>query len=184
MGQNLGEDKKMRRRSLLAGGSAALLSTPAIAQDQRAKTLRFVPRAGLGSLDPVQANSFSVGTHGHYVFDALYAAGPDLRPRPQMAAGHEVSDDGRTWRLFLRDGLTFHDGTPVRAIDCATSLRRWCHAQSPFGQQLAKVVETWGARDDRTIELKLTQPFPLLLEAITGPAFYIAAIMPERLAKT
>ena len=27
----------------------------------------------------------------------------------------DIEDDGRTWRMTLRDGLRFHDGEPVRA---------------------------------------------------------------------
>lgn len=49
------------RRSLLQGGAAALLSAPlagrlsapALAQDSRAATLRFVPQANLSALDPI-----------------------------------------------------------------------------------------------------------------------------------
>ena len=29
----------------------------------------------------------------------------DLSPRPQMVAGHTVSDDGRTWQFPLREGV-------------------------------------------------------------------------------
>ncbi|MFZ0017743.1 MAG: ABC transporter substrate-binding protein [Acetobacteraceae bacterium] len=53
-----------------------------------------------------------------------YAADGNLMPRPQIASGHEVSDDGRIWRIRLRDGLRFHDATPVRAADCIASLHR------------------------------------------------------------
>ena len=43
----------MRRRTLLTGGAATLLATPAIGQGTRAGTLRFVPAANLGVLDPI-----------------------------------------------------------------------------------------------------------------------------------
>jgi indolepyruvate ferredoxin oxidoreductase beta subunit len=36
-----------------------------------------------------------------------------------------LEDGGRTWRITLREGLRFHDGTPVLARDCVASLRRW-----------------------------------------------------------
>src|SRR5580658_296536 len=176
------ETKAMRRRALLTGGSAALLAAPVIAEDQRAATLRLVPAANLSILDPIWSTDPVSSAHGYYVFDSLYAVDGDLVPRPQMASGHEVADDGRTWRIRLRDGLAFHDATPVRAIDCVASLQRWC-VRKPFGQLLAKAVETWGARDDRTIEIRLTRPFPLLLEAIAMPDSE-ALIMPERLART
>jgi peptide/nickel transport system substrate-binding protein len=172
----------MRRRTFLAGGSAAFLAAPAIAQDSRAGTLRFVPAANLSVLDPIWSTDPVSSAHGCYVFDSLYAVDGELRPRPQMASGHEVSDDGRTWRIRLRDGLTFHDATPVRATDCVASLRRWS-ARKPFGQLLAKAVDSWLAPDDRTIEIRLTRPFPLLLNAIATPDSE-ALIMPEHLART
>ena len=40
-----------------------------------------------------------------------------MTARPQMAAGHELSDDKLRWRITLRDGLVFHDGEKVRAAE-------------------------------------------------------------------
>jgi ABC-type transport system substrate-binding protein len=97
-------------------GAAALLPAPAVAQSARASTLRFVPSSDLVILDPVWTTAGVTMEHAYYVFDMLYAVDSNLRPHPQMAEGHTVSDDGRTWRIRLRDGLKFHDGEPVRAI--------------------------------------------------------------------
>ena len=72
----------------------------------------------------------------------------DFEPQPQMAEGHEVLNDGKTWRIELRDGLGFHDSAPVEAADCVASLKRWCQ-RDPYGQLLAKVVESWQVVDDR-----------------------------------
>jgi peptide/nickel transport system substrate-binding protein len=172
----------MRRRALLTG-AAALLAAPAIAQPAKATTLRFVPQANLSVLDPVWTTATVTANHGYYVFDTLYACDSQLRPQPQMAEGHEVSDNGRTWRIRLREGLKFHDNTPVRATDCIASLQRWCKRES-FGQLLAAVVESWKALDDRTLEIRLTRPFPLLTTAIGKPDSTVAFMMPERLAQT
>ena len=172
----------MQRRRFLGSGlaTASLLAAPAIAQP--ASVLRFIPQANLTVLDPVWTTATVTFNHAWYVFDTLYGTDSQGRHRPQMAEGHTVSDDGRAWRFRLRDGLFFHDGEPVRALDCAVSLARWAK-RDPFGQLLDRVVDTWGAADDRTVEIKLKRPFPLLLDAIAksdGAAF----IMPERLAKT
>jgi peptide/nickel transport system substrate-binding protein len=117
----------MHRRTFLkaSAAGAVALATPAIAQPTRASTLRFVPQANLTSLDPIWTTATVTSNHGYYVYDTLYSADSQLRPQPQMAEGHEMSDDGRIWRIRLREGLRFHDNTPVRGIDCAASLERW-----------------------------------------------------------
>ncbi|HYF08305.1 MAG TPA: ABC transporter substrate-binding protein [Acetobacteraceae bacterium] len=172
----------MHRRSLMAG-AAALIAAPAVAQNTRATTLRFVPQANLSVLDPIFTTATVTGNHGYYVFDTLYGVDADLKPHPQMAEGHEVLENGRLWRFGLREGLRFHDGEPVRARDCIASIRRWC-AREPFGQLLARVVAEWRAPDDRTMELRLSRPFPLMLDALSKPEASTPFIMPERLAQT
>ena len=172
----------MRRRAFLATAASAL-AAPALAQPGRVATLRFVPQSNLVSLDPIWTTATVTANHGYYVYDTLYGVDGRMRPQPQMAEGHETSDDGRTWRIRLRDGLLFHDGTPVRAIDCAASLKRFAAADE-FGKLLGRVVERWGAADDRTLEIKLTKPFPLLLDVLAKTDSRVPFIMPERLAQT
>ncbi len=167
----------------LAAAGVGRLAAPAVAQDTRATTLRFVPQANLSVLDPIFTTATVTGGHGYTIFDTLYGVDADLRPRPQMAEGHEVLDNGRTWRIRLREGLRFHDGAPVRAADCIASIRRWC-AREPFGQLLARVAEEWRAIDDRNFEIRLKRPFPLLLDALSKPDASTPFIMPERLART
>ncbi|MBO1076823.1 ABC transporter substrate-binding protein [Roseomonas marmotae] len=175
----------MHRRTLLQGAALGglALARPALAQPTRGSTLRFVPQANLTALDPIWTSAIVTQIHGYHVFDTLYGVDGNQRALPQMAEGHTVSDDRRTWRIRLREGLRFHDGEPVLARDAAASLERWSK-RDPFGQTLAKVVESWGTADDRTIEIKLTRPFPMLLDAIAKPDANIAVIMPERLART
>jgi len=176
----------MRRRTLLQAATAlpaAALARPAIGQDMRARTLRFVPQANLTSLDPIWTTAAVTENHGWTVFDTLYGMTEDLQVRPQMAEGHEVSEDGRTWRIRLREGLRWHDGEPVRAQDCAASLARWSKRDT-FGQSLSAVVDAWEAADDRTIRIRLTSRFPMLIDALAKPAAIAPFMMPERIART
>jgi peptide/nickel transport system substrate-binding protein len=175
----------IRRRSLLAGAAgvpmAAGLAAPAVAQGVR--PLRFVPQANLTVLDPIVTTAAVTQNHGYYVFDTLYAVGADQVPKPQMAEGHTVSDDGRTVRIRLREGLRFHDGEPVLARDAAASLARWAK-RDVFGQVADSRVDSWGVADDRTIEIKLKRPFALLIDAIAKPTANVTLVMPERIART
>src|SRR6478736_99432 len=176
------QETAMKRRTLLQGAAAgaATATAPAVAQPARTATLRFVPQANLTALDPIWTSAIVTQMHGYHVYDTLYAVDGQLRPRPQMAEGHTVSDDGRVWRVRLREGLRFHDGEPVRAQDCAASLARWA-GRNTFGQTAAKSVDEWGVADDKTVKITLKRPFPLLIDAI---AVQNSFIMPERLAKT
>ncbi|WP_198370829.1 ABC transporter substrate-binding protein [Roseomonas rosulenta] len=172
----------IQRRTLLAAG-AALTAAPAVAQNTRATTLRFVPQANLSVLDPIFTTATVTGNHGYYVYDTLYGVDAQLAPKPQMVEGHETSSDGLTWKFRLREGLRFHDGSPVRSADCIASIRRWC-AREPFGQLLARVVDDWSATDDRNFQVRLKRAFPLLLDALAKPDSSTLFIMPERIAAT
>jgi peptide/nickel transport system substrate-binding protein len=181
------KNAKLERRTFLAAGAATLtapgLAAPAVGQSAKTATLKFVPQANLTLLDPILTTALVTTNHAHYVFDTLYSAAADGVPKPQMASGADVSADGRTWKIGLRDGLKFHDGSPVLARDCAASIARWAKRE-PYGQLLDKVVDSYGAADDKTVEIKLKKPFPLLLNAIGKPDSSLAFIMPERLAQT
>src|SRR4051812_16898811 len=126
----------MRRRDVLklAAGAAAL-ATPRIGNAQAAKPLRFVPLADLAALDPVWTTARPTRNHAFLVFDTLYGLDESFAPQPQMIAGHTVEDDGRVWILTLREGLRFHDGTPVLGRDVVASIRRF-GARDAFGQAL------------------------------------------------
>jgi peptide/nickel transport system substrate-binding protein len=176
----------MRRRALLqaagAMGAASLLPAPAIGQASRANTLRFVPHANLTVLDPVFTTAGITNEHGYLVFDFLYAMDRQQRIQPQMAEGHTISDDGRSWTIKLRPGLRFHDNEPVRSIDAKASIQRWT-VRDPFGQLVGRALDGIDTPDDRTLVLKLKRPFPRLLNAI-GKAVTPPFVMPERIAKT
>jgi len=112
----------MRRRSVLragvASGVAALLPRVAIGQSATARVLRFVPQANLTVLDPIVTTAAVTANHAWMVWDTLFGVDVAQRPKPQMAEGYTISDDGRTYLIKLRDGLRWHDGEPVRAQDC------------------------------------------------------------------
>ena len=172
----------MRRRQLLMTAAAAL-AAPAIGRAAGPSVLRFIPQADLATLDPHWTTAYVTRNHGYMVFDTLYGTNGKLEPSPQMVQGHLIEDDGRRWTLTLRDGLLWHDGTPVLARDCVASIRRWAQRDA-FGQALLAATDELAAADDRRIVFRLKRPFPLLPTALGKSAPVIAAMMPERLAST
>jgi peptide/nickel transport system substrate-binding protein len=173
------------RRSLLgaAASLAAAPAAPALAQGDAAHTLRFVPQADVTTLDPLAVTSYAVRNHGHLCWDTLYGLDTELRPKPQLAEGHSVGDDGRRWTFTLRDGPTFHDGEKIRAADAVASIRRWM-VRDTHGQTLAARLDEIRVLDDRRFELRLKRPFGAMLDALGKSSSYPCFVMPERFANT
>ncbi len=171
------------RRSAIAAGAAALAAPRVASAQAQARILRFVPQSNLSNIDPVWSTAVVVRNHGLMIYDTLYGLGADLRPRPQMAAGHEVSADGLRWTIALRPGLKFHDGEPVRARDCIASIARWSK-RDVLGQRLDALLDEMRALDDNRFEIRLKRPWPGLAFALGKPSANICAIMPERVART
>ncbi len=100
-----------------------------------------------------------------------------------MLAGHTLDADQKVWTLTLRDGLLFHDGSPVLGRDVVASLRRWGTADA-YGQALFGATDDLSAPNDKTVVFRLNRPFPLLPQALAKPTNLVAVVMPERLANT
>jgi peptide/nickel transport system substrate-binding protein len=172
----------MRRRAFMAGAltTALPLARPAIGAGT--KTLIFVPQANLTSLDPVWTTATVTRNFAMMVYENLYGRDEAFNPRPQMVAGHVIDDDGKRWTMTLRDGLWFHDGTPVLARDCVASLQRWLKRDA-VSETIDARVDAIEAPDDRTLVWRLKKPFPLLAHFLSKVQPQ-PVIVPERLAAT
>ncbi|MBK4216029.1 ABC transporter substrate-binding protein [Paracoccus caeni] len=79
------------------------------------------------SMDPAQSFEFSGNDVLQNTYDRLVDFDPlDLEKgfQPALAESWEVSEDGLSITLKMREGITFHSGNPVRAEDAAWSLQR------------------------------------------------------------
>ncbi len=173
----------LSRRRLLQAAGAGMLAAPAIVRAAGETTLRFIPQADLAVVDPVWTSAYVTRNHAFMVYDTLYGQDGGFKPQPQMVSGAVVEDERRQWRLGLRPGLRFHDGTPVLARDCVASIKRW-GVRDSFGQSLMAATDELSAPDDETILFRLKTPFPMLPDALGKAGPNICPIMPERLAVT
>jgi peptide/nickel transport system substrate-binding protein len=173
----------MNRRDFITATAAATLAAPRIGAAQGTKLLKFIPQADLVVLDPIWTTATVTRNHAFLVFDTLYGHDAAFKAQPQMAAGATTEADGKIWKITLRDGLMFHDGTPVLARDCVASIKRW-GKRDGFGQALLASTDDISAGDDKTIIFRLKAPFPLLLDALAKSTAAPCIIMPERLART
>src|SRR5688572_31633002 len=99
--------------ALCAALSIIGASVPASAQS----TFRVVMHSDLKIIDPVWTTAYIVRNHGYLIYDTLFSIDANLQVKPQMVDKWTVSDDKLTWTFTLRDGLEWHDGTPVTSED-------------------------------------------------------------------
>jgi peptide/nickel transport system substrate-binding protein len=109
----------MHRHLLTAFLAAALLASGCSGApgDSDAPATRLVLGAGSepDSLNPILGFAPDGASK---IFDGLVDRDADLRLRPALAAAlPTASADGLTWTADLRDGVTFHDGSPLTAAD-------------------------------------------------------------------
>lgn len=179
---------RWKRRTLAAALAAIALSfapqelsftQQAMAAD---KTITAVMHSDLRVIDPILTTAYITRDHGYMVYDTLVATDSNFKIQPQMA-DWKVSDDKLTYTFTLRDGLKWHDGTPVTAEDCVASLKRWAKVDG-MGQKLMDFTASLEATDAKTITLKLKEPYGLVLDSIGKPSSRVAFMMPKRLAET
>ncbi|MDV6012902.1 ABC transporter substrate-binding protein [Haloechinothrix sp. LS1_15] len=94
-------------------------------------------------------------------------------PVPALAEDWERVAD-RTWRFTLRDGVTFHDSTPLTAEHAANSLLRASEA-SPIPRALKGIELSVSVVDDLILEVSTGEPDPILPRRLSSPNLAILA---------
>ncbi len=87
----------------------------------------YVAQQVVGKIDPAKALDETEMISVVNMYDPLYAperTGGSMEPTPHLATGYEVSEDGKTYTLTLRDDVTFHSGNPFTADDVVYSMER------------------------------------------------------------
>ena len=84
------------------------------------------------------------------IYDTLFGVDAKGEAQPQMVGKYGLSDDKLTWTFELRDGLKWHDGTPVTSADVVPSIRRWA-ARDGGGQHMMARVKDISAKDEKIV---------------------------------
>ena len=121
--------------------------------------------AGLGR-DPVGARS----AHPYLtrIVERLVFSDFEMNPQPGLAKSWEVSEDGMTWTLYLREGVKFHDGTAFNAEAVRFNLERLIE-KTPmrFGP-----IESIAIIDDYTIKVRHNEIFAPFIRTLTGVSIF------------
>ena len=139
--------------------SGLLAFTPAGARE-----LTLAYDEGPATLDIQEQLSGSVLQLSHLSFDPLVRWTRDLAFEPRLATRYERLDPTRV-RFYLRQGVKFHSGNTMTALDFKFSFDRL--QRSPDFKGIFSPFTALQIIDDYTIDLVTDRPYPLLLHAAT-----------------
>ena len=165
---SLGAGLTRRDLGILAGAASASFAVgPALAQARRGGAANIATIGEPPTLDPMDSPADVVGMISQHMFETLYTWGEGWRIRPLLAAADpEISGDGRVYTIRVRQGVHFHDGTPMTSADVLASLNRWM-TFAQRGKQTKEYVESITAPDGATIRIALVKPFAPLLSFLS-----------------
>lgn len=130
---------------LLAASSLLLVVVASAAtRPHYGGTLRVALRAAPDSLDPAdpnQADFLARSNISRLMFDTLVTLDDRGRPHPSLATSWEAEPGNQRWHVYLRHGLSFHDGSAVTSDAVAASLRAANPAWKIFPLGDAVVIE-------------------------------------------
>lgn len=106
------------------------------------------------------AYGWGAGEHVHepLIQSTLTMTTEDLKIEKDLATDYQVSTDGLTWTVTIRDDVAFTDGEPLTAEDVAFTYNH-CKEKSTVNDftMLDKAV----AVDDKTVEFHMTRAFSI-----------------------
>ncbi len=89
----------------------------------------------------------------------MLAADPDTKEFvPYLAESYNVSEDGSLWEIKIKDGITWHDGTPLTAEDYVFTMERVLANPSPATGAMTEGMVSVEAIDDLTVQIHMDTP--------------------------
>jgi peptide/nickel transport system substrate-binding protein len=162
-------------------GIATLLKVmpdEASAQSAATGSVTWAINSDPGNLIPFGGVSGANMWGKEHIYESLLEWDKDLMIQPALAESWEAAPDATSYKFKLREGVTFHDGTPFTAKDVKYSIEM---AQNPpppgatnaFLANVAEVVVI----DDFNVEFKMSKPDPTILGVLAWARY--SSITPE-----
>ncbi|TVU61940.1 ABC transporter substrate-binding protein [Paenarthrobacter nitroguajacolicus] len=134
--------------------------------------------APMANLSPYSEDAFKLSRWS--AAETLTVLDDNGEAQPLLATEWKKDGDLK-WVLTLREGVKFHDGTPLTAESVVTSLNKALNA-SPKLRVLTGLEVKFEATGDREVTITTGTPDPLMMNRLTSPQLSIlsaAAYLPD-----
>lgn len=155
-------------QAVLAGSVSALLWMAGPLHAQDTGELRALKVWEIQSLEPAQSG-FDLRSLG--VTESIVAATNEGEIIPGLAEKWQASEDGLTWQFDIREGATFHDGTPVTGAGVAASYETLL----PETRLLSGLPLESISAEGQVVTFTLSEPFGSFLPYLLDPSAPVLA---------
>ena len=153
-------------------------------------TFIFAASGDPSSLDPAFASDGESFRVSRQIFEGLVGVKPGTAdPAPLLAESWEQSEDGLSYIFKLKEGVTFHDGTPFNAEAVCFNFDRqnnftgvaqsetlsyyWGKLMRGYADTGTSIYGGCETNGESEVTLSLTQPYAGFIPALSLPAFAI-----------
>ncbi len=146
-----------------AAPTAAAVAPAAASQPRRGGTLNVGLPVDPGTMDTRLQNDTSAANINDLCYNGLVVIDANITPQPDLATSWETPDP-TTYIFHLRQGVTFHDGSPLTAEDVKYTFETMVDPafKSPR-RSLYAPVQSVEVVDPQTAKFTLSQPYAPLL---------------------
>lgn len=152
---------------MISSALGAMLLAPGAAV---ARDLTVAIQNNLTGLDPTNVNDTLSQTSLRLIYQGLFGFDPEMNLVPLLAESYESNADATEFTITLREGVTFHDGTPFDAEAVKVNIDRLRNPDNNLSRRsLVSMVSAVEVVDPRTVRLVLEAPFGAMIASLAHP---------------
>jgi peptide/nickel transport system substrate-binding protein len=127
-------------------------------EPQGKKVLRIANAEPTQGTSPLTGGTCASSKVWDLMHDPLWDRDENFEPVSWLAEKWDVSDDSKVWTFYLRDGLTFSDGSPITAEDVKASFEYLGTSELYAGK--IDLMESIEVVDPLTVRFTMTRSVP------------------------
>ncbi|HET7037122.1 MAG TPA: ABC transporter substrate-binding protein [Thermomicrobiaceae bacterium] len=126
------------------------------------------------ALDPHIAYGASSASLQGNLYDTLVSYDTSANIVPSLAKSWQIQDSGKSYVFTLQEGVTFHDGAPLKAEDVVFTFDR-IRDKNTGANLFSEMsnLDSYTATDDKTVTITLKQPYAVLMSVLASQWCYV-----------